>query len=264
MGQNVQQTLSMNNSSLKVAIMQPTYLPWIGYFDLMDQTDNFIILDNVQFSKQSWQQRNRLKSPQGELLLTIPVVTKGKGDQLITDVKLANHHFLNKHLNAIEMNYRRAPYFDTYFPELKSLFELAHTFIYLHEFTVSLVVWLKNKLNIDTKFFFASNFQSKNDKIDRILDLCQHVNASHYISPKGAMNYLSPCLASFQKKNIVVSFQQYEPISYKQLYPPFLSHLSSLDLLFNEGPNALNIVHKGRKNDEDTTCLKRKIISLSR
>ena len=264
MGQNVQQILSINNSSTKLAIMQPTYLPWMGYFDLMDQVDTFVILDNVQFSKQSWQQRNRLKSAQGELLLTIPVVTKGKGDQLITDVQLANHHFLNKHLNAIEMNYRRTPYFETYFQELKVLFECAHRFTYLHEFTLSLIVWIKHKLGITTKIISASDFNLSNEKINRIIELCKHLNVSHYISPKGAIDYLSPFLASFQKENIVVSFQQYEPISYKQLYPPFLSHLSSLDLLFNEGPNALTIIHKGRKNEGVDTCSRQKMINLSR
>lgn len=263
MEHNVQQILFMPDSLTKIAIMQPTYLPWVGYFDLMDQVDIFVLLDNVQFSKQSWQQRNRLKSSQGELLLTIPVINKGRGDQFITDVQLANHQFLNKHLNAIEMNYRRTAYFDLYFSEVKKLFGLAQGFTYLSEFTVSLIMWLKNKLNIDRKIVFASDFQSKNGKIDRILDLCQQLRATHYISPKGAIDYLSPSLKSFQNKNIVVSFQHYEPIPYQQLYPPFLSHLSSLDLLFNEGPNALNILRNGRINIGDNACSKDKKINLS-
>lgn len=255
----------MNNSSTKIiAIMQPTYLPWVGYFDLMDQVDTFVILDNVQFSKQSWQQRNRLKSPQGELLLTIPVATKGKGDLLISEVQLANHHFLKKHLNSIEVNYKRAPYFETYYPELKKLFEIARDFTYLSTFTISLIVWLKDKLNINTKILCASDFQLKDGKTDRIIDLCKHLQASHYLSPMGAMDYLEPSLSYFQKENIVVSFQQYEPIIYKQLYPPFHSYLSSLDLLFNEGPNALNIVCNGRKNEGDKACLKGEVIKASR
>jgi hypothetical protein len=235
--------------SKTIAIMQPTYIPWMGYFDLMDQVDVFVLLDNVQFSKQSWQQRNRIKSPSGELLLTIPV--RGKLGQLITEVELAEHRFLGKHLAAIEQNYRRAPFFDLYFPKLKELYKEAQSFRFLSEFTCKLLFWIKAQLGIETKIVFASLWVSSDDKIDRLLDLCQILGASAYLSPKGADNYLKPSLSLFKAQNIYVAFQEFTPPAYGQLYPPFISHLSSLDLLFNQGPNSLKVIQKGRKISEE-------------
>src|SRR5271155_2267040 len=100
---------------MRVAITQPTYLPWLGYFDLIDQVDAFVLLDSVQFEKQSWQQRNRIKTPNGLQWLTAPVRTKGRSAQLIKDVEIAETDFYIKHLNLIQTNYRNAPFFENWF-----------------------------------------------------------------------------------------------------------------------------------------------------
>src|SRR5216684_6490113 len=105
---------------VKVAISQPTYLPWLGYFDLMDQVDVFVLLDDVQFEKQSWQQRNRIKTPVGLQWLTVPVIFKGRFGQLIKDVEIRDPDFWRNHFRAIELNYRRSPFFDHYAEELRS------------------------------------------------------------------------------------------------------------------------------------------------
>ena len=102
---------------MKVAISQPTYLPWSGYFDLIDQVDVFILLDDVQFEKQSWQQRNRIKTPVGLQWLTVPVVFRGRLGQLIKDVEIRTADFCRDHCRAIELNYRRAEFFGTYFED---------------------------------------------------------------------------------------------------------------------------------------------------
>src|SRR5580704_12957199 len=107
-------------TKVKVAISQPTYLPWLGYFDLIDQVDVFVLLDNVQFEKQSWQQRNRIKTPTGLQWLTVPVIFRGRFGQLIKDVEIREAEFWRNHLRAIELNYRRARFFHQYFEELSS------------------------------------------------------------------------------------------------------------------------------------------------
>src|SRR5579864_5457599 len=107
---------------MKVAISQPTYLPWLGYLDLIDQVDTFVLLDNVQFEKQSWQQRNRIKTPTGLQWLTVPVIFKGRFGQHIQDVEI-REDFAAKHLRALELNYRRAQYFDQYFPALTTVLQ---------------------------------------------------------------------------------------------------------------------------------------------
>ena len=106
---------------MKVAISQPTYLPWIGYFDLIDQVDRFVFLDTVQFEKRSWQQRNRIRTAEGLLFLTVPVIVKGRFEQKIKDVEIESPFFVRKHLRTIESNYRRAPFFGQYFEELAGL-----------------------------------------------------------------------------------------------------------------------------------------------
>ena len=109
---------------MKIAISQPTYLPWIGYFDLIDQVDVFVLLDDVQFEKRSWQQRNRIKTPLGLQWLTVPVISRGRREQLINQVEIETPQFSRDHCRAVEHNYRRAQFFEHYFNELSSQLSL--------------------------------------------------------------------------------------------------------------------------------------------
>ena len=108
---------------MKVAISQPTYLPWMGYFDLMDQVDVFVILDSVQFEKRSWQQRNRIKTLAGLQWLTVPVAVRGKQGQLIHEVEIQEPAFWENHLRNIELNYRRTPHFETYYTQFANVYK---------------------------------------------------------------------------------------------------------------------------------------------
>src|ERR1039458_566873 len=108
---------------MRIAVTQPPYLPWIGYFDLIDDVDTFVVLDTVQFEKQSWQQRNRIKTPAGLLWLTVPVVFRGLLEQKIMEVEIRDVEFWRKHLRGIEVNYGRAPFFDEYFPQVSSILQ---------------------------------------------------------------------------------------------------------------------------------------------
>ena len=108
---------------MRIAIMQPTYLPWAGYFELIDNCDLFIFFDDVQFVKKSWQQRNKIKTPKGELLLTVPVLTKGKRGQLIKDVHINNDlSWRSKHLVSIESNYQRAPFYKEHIESIRRIY----------------------------------------------------------------------------------------------------------------------------------------------
>src|SRR5215470_11267271 len=132
-----------------IAIMQPTYLPWIGYFGLMDRVDTFVYLDSVQFSRRSWQQRNRIRSPQGEVMLTIPVAKKGLRDQKISEVEIIyGPDFPRRHVDILSMNYRRAAHFEAYAPALFGLLGSDHR--RLADLTVALSDWLAQVLGINT------------------------------------------------------------------------------------------------------------------
>src|SRR3981081_1029831 len=110
---------------MKIGIMQPTYLPWMGYFELMASSEVFVFLDDVQFNKKSWQQRNRIKGPNGELLITVPVLNKGKRDQAICEVCINNddRDWGKKHLRSVELSYQKSPFFDWLYSDLREIYQ---------------------------------------------------------------------------------------------------------------------------------------------
>lgn len=262
--QSVQPKLLKSVTPKTLAIMQPTYLPWCGYFDLMDQVDEFLLLDTAAFSKQSFHQRNRIRTQQGLLWLTIPVKIKGQMGQALNEVELVDHTFLKKHLKAIEMNYKKAPFFETYREGLREIYEAAYES--LTEFTVTFIMWLRDQLGITTPVIKTSELishpefisgsccnvseileQVQSDKILRLTTFCKQVQATHYISPLGAKDYLEESPDAFEKAGVTLSYQNYSHPDYKQLYEPFMPYASILDLLLIKGPEASTIMRTGRK-----------------
>jgi len=142
---------------VRIAIAQPTYLPWLGYFDLLDQVDQFVLLDTVQFEKQSWQQRNRIKTPTGLLWLTVPVVFRGRLGQRIVDVEIRETEFWHDHLRAVELNYRRTPFFGDYYPAWSELMRTASSDLRLAELNVTLLRWLTQALGNKTPMVRSSD-----------------------------------------------------------------------------------------------------------
>jgi len=135
---------------MKVAISQPTYLPWLGYFDLIDQVDQFVLLDDAQFVKQSWDQRNRIKSPTALQYLTVPVIFRGRLGQRLCDVEIRDPRFWEKHLRAIEVNYGKAYYFDVYFPHLKEILQHCEPGSKLIDLNLALIQWIASDLGLAT------------------------------------------------------------------------------------------------------------------
>jgi hypothetical protein len=230
---------------MKVAISQPTYLPWLGYFDLIDQVDAFVILDSVQFEKQSWQQRNRIKTPIGLQWLTVPVIFHGRLGQAIKEVEVRETEFWRDHLRAIELNYRRAQYFENYFDQLSSKL-MCGPRTRLADLNIRLIEWLMSVLGIQTKLVFASQLNQRGKRTELLANICIALGAQQYISPPGSAVYLFAEKEELLSRNIDLSFQNYQHPEYKQLFPPFCSQASALDLIFNEGPQSLEIIRKGR------------------
>jgi hypothetical protein len=231
---------------MKVAISQPAYLPWLGYFDLIDQVDTFVLLDSVQFEKQSWQQRNRIKTPTGLQWLTVPVVFRGRFGQFIHDVQIRDGEFAKKHLRGIELNYRRAPYFEQYFPELQRLLQ-SFCVATLLELNEALIRWFCQILGITTQIVRSSNLNGKGKRCELLVNLCAFLGADFYLSPVGSAVYLVEELEVFAAAGIEVGFQHFEHPRYSQLFPPFESHASALDLIFNEGPASVSMLRTGRR-----------------
>jgi len=227
------------------AIMQPTYLPWMGYFDLMDQCDLFVILDSVQFEKRSWQQRNRIKTPSGELMLSVPVLSKGRFDQEIREVQIDTaKNFQEGHLKAIKFNYAKAKYFDRYMGGLEEILLKKHKI--LADFNVELILWLKNALNIQTSLLRSSDLNVAGKKAELLVGICRSIGAGGYVSPQGARVYIEGT-DIFPKNNIELRYQEFEHPIYTQMFGDFIPYMSVVDLLFNEGEKSLDIIRSGRK-----------------
>ncbi len=232
---------------MKTAISQPTYLPWLGYFDLIDQVDRFVLLDSVQFEKQSWQQRNRIKTPAGLQWLTLPVMFRGRLGQQILGVEIRDPEFVRKHLRAVELNYRRAPFFEMYFPKLSQILQSCSSSALLVDLNIGIIRWLCSVLGIRTQILRSSQLNEKGRRSQLLVNICQALSADLYLSPLGSSTYLLDDLSLFCHAGINVAFQHYEHPQYRQLFPPFLSHASLLDLIFNEGENSLAILRAGRR-----------------
>lgn len=228
-----------------VAIMQPTYLPWLGYFALMDCVDTFVYLDSVQFARRSWQQRNRIKSSTGEVMLTIPVAKKGLREQKIAEVEIIyGPEFPRRHIDIITANYRGAKFFDTYSPALYGLLESGNR--KLADLTISIVEWLAETFGIATRRVRSLKMDGAGVKADLLVNLCQQLGAGRYISPPGSHDYLANSDA-FVKAGIRLLYHAYEHPSYCQLHGAFVPLMSAIDLLFNVGPDSLSVIRTGQR-----------------
>jgi len=231
-----------------IFISQPTFFPWIGYFDIIDQVDIFIILDDVDFSKQSWHQRNRFKTSQKLEWFTVPVKA-GKG-KLISEIEIFNgQRLFKKFKNFIETNYSKSRYFKTYSKDLFSVFEIAANGGKLVELNTQVIKFFLKQLKINTKIILSSSLKINEDRSKKIVNICNHLNINKYLSSYGAKDYLEEDKKIFTDKKINTFLHNYKHPEYKQLYPPFLSNACILDLVFNEGENSLEIIKKGRQHN---------------
>jgi len=232
---------------MKVAICQPTYLPWLGYFDLMDQVDRFVLLDNVQFEKQSWQQRNRIKTPTGLQWLTVPVVFRGRLNQMIRDVEVRETDFARTHLRALEISYGRAPFFSRFFPQFASSLQEVKAGARLLDLNLRLLKWITAALGVSTSLVLASSLNVEGKRTQLLSNICQRLVATEYISPIGSAEYLLQELPILEDARVKTTFHNYVHPQYQQRFPPFIPFASVIDLIFNEGERAMEIIRSGRR-----------------
>jgi len=223
--------------SHKVAILQSNYIPWKGYFDIINLADIFIIYDQAQYTKNDWRNRNLIKTPQGSQWLTIPVKRTSLKAQRICDTEVANAVWRKKHWHSLLNNYRKAPYFSQLEPSFRCLYLDNTHIINLSQINLQFITVINQILGITTEIRYASEFTLASGKTERLVDLCKQNHASHYISGASAQSYLD--LERFKQENIKLHWMDYSQYpEYSQLYPPFIHSVSILDLLFNHGSNA--------------------------
>ncbi|CAB1080888.1 hypothetical protein JY97_09290 [Alkalispirochaeta odontotermitis] len=218
-----------------IAVHQPQYLPWLGYFDKIRRADMVCFLDNVQYKKNDWQNRNRIKTAQGWQWLTVPV--HYRFPQKITEVTINNTvKWKKKHLQALISNYSRAPFFDDYLHIFKEVF--AKPWESLSDLNIDLIKRLAGALGLDRKpFVKASDYDLGTDPTDRLVDICKIVMADTYLSGRDGVKYMN--MERFKESGIGIVIQDFKHPEYPQLFEGFQSHMSIVDLLFNCGATSL-------------------------
>ena len=225
-----------------VAVHQPQYLPWLGYFDKMDRADVFVLLDTVQFKKNEWQNRNRIKTASGPQWLTVPVTYRFP--QRIGEVGINNRErWQHRQRQAILTNYRQAPCWDFPAPLIEEL--LTPAWERLSLLNIASVAGLAKLLGISTPLFVASELPGFPEDPDRrLIAIVKHFGADTYLAGSGGRDYMD--LDLYRQSGINVSFQEYRHPVYEQRFGPFVPFLSVLDLLFNHGPASLTILRGER------------------
>lgn len=222
------------------SIIQPSFLPWAGYFEQMARSDIFVYLDDVKFTKQDWRNRNRLKSPNGISYITVPVKNVSKASFLIKDAQVAHQEpWLKKMLNCIQEWYKRAKFFDEIYAPVAEIFQKKH--IYLVDLIYDLNEFIREYLQIVVPTYKSSDLSIKNiDKNGRLIEICNKLGADILYDGASAKAFINKEL--FEKNGIEVIFQNYVYKDYPQIWGDFESHLSILDLIMNCGKNSYQIL----------------------
>jgi hypothetical protein len=227
---------------MKCVILQPSYIPWRGYFDQINRADVFVFYDDVQYDKHGWRNRNQIKTSQGRQWLTIPVHSQGVVEKSIPINQVTidwSKAWNAAHWKTLGYAYGRAPYFQTY-AELIEPFYLRRDKL-LADFTIDLTIALAGALGIHhTRFVRSSEVQVSGQKTDRLIQILTHLGADHYISGPSAREYIEN--DKFTSAGIRLEYMDYNYPDYPQLHAPFDPNLSILDLLFMTGPDAMRYI----------------------
>ncbi len=249
-----QKTVSVDGSqqsdstvSLTLCVLQPGYLPWLGFFDQLHRSDVFVFYDDVQFDKHGWRNRNRIKSPAGPQWLTVPVYHKGLGWPAINEVEIDNTStWARKHVGTIRQYYSKAKYREQYLPALEAL--LLRPWKRLVDLDLAVIALMAEWLGLVRRVTRSSELGILGERSERLLKLCQHFGATRYLSGNSAKSYLDIDL--FMKHGIQVEWQDYSHPAYPQLHGDFVPFLSTLDLVLNCGPDSLAVL-SGKPNKEE-------------
>lgn len=226
----------------RVAILQPSYIPWLGYFDQINRVDTFIFYDDVLYTKNDWRNRNKIKTPGGVSWLTIPVNIKNrlKDYLLIKDVTIIDSNILKNHLKTIEYNYKKSPFFKDFYSTIAPIFNSEYPL--LADLNIDIIKMICEYIGLKgTNLLRSSDLDILGtNPTDRLINLCKKFKATNYLSSDNSKNYLNENM--FIENDIILEYQKYKHPSYRQLWGNFTPYLSIVDLVFNKGPNSLKIL----------------------
>lgn len=233
---------------MKIAALQPGYLPWLGFFEQVYHVDLFVVYDMVSYSPRSWRNRNRIKTPNGPVYLTVPVIGGGPDFPLIRDVQVDNRHqWTRTHYGQVRYNYARAPFFSSYDPYFSELY--SRSWDSLVELDMELIRFFVQELKIKTELVLASKAgveesfqQSEGEKSvqNRAIFVCQFFGGDELYNGNAGKTLYSP--QAFESHGIRLTFQEYQHPVYSQLHGEFVPYLSVIDLMMNHGPDSLSVL----------------------
>lgn len=229
---------------MRVSINQPAFLPWLGYFHRIAVSDLHIVLDHVQFEKNSYTNRNKIKTCNDSIWLTVPVITSGRfGNIAINKIEISNQtKWQKKIIETVKQFYRKAPFFNDYFPFLEETI-LAHEWLLLIDLIKTLNKYFLEELSITTEIKYSSELNIPGTKSELVLNFCENVGCQTYISGPFGKDYLNK--NAFEDKNINIVFHEYKHPQYVQIQSGFTPNLSIIDLLFNYGKQSKEILMQG-------------------
>jgi hypothetical protein len=209
---------------------QPAYLPWLGYFNKIVRSDIFIFLDSVQFEKNSFTNRNKIKTAQGPIWLTVPLMTKGHINLVLEQMEIDNkRNWREKHFKSITQNYKKSPFIQHYYHKIEALYLKEYVF-FAEICWDQLIFWL-GEMGIHKKLVRSSDLPITSKKSDLILDLCRYFGADHYLSGALGRNYLEE--DNFQQAGITIEYQDYQHPVYPQLWGDFVPFMGVVDFIMN-------------------------------
>ena len=223
--------------SKRVAIVQSCYVPWKGYFDLIDRVDEFVLLDDAQFTKRDWRNRNRIKTAQGPQWLTVPVQVKGRYHQRIDETLVSEPGWAERHWKTLHHAYAAAPAFDAHRDAVEAAYAAVADEPRLSAVNRTLLEALGALLGVDTPLSWSTDHPGGGAKSARLLEICRDTGATEYVSGPSARTYLD--VDAFAAAGIAVEWMDYDGYpEYPQLHPPFEHAVTVLDVLFNTGSEA--------------------------
>lgn len=228
---------------MRVTIHQPQYVPWLGYLDKIDRADLFVVLDTVQYTKQEWQNRNRIRTAQGWQWLTVPVLHRF--GQKLNEVRINQQvNWRAKHLRSLEVHYRQAAYLEEFLQGLRALYR--DPWERLATLNLAVLRWLLTAFGIATPVRLASEMALREDPTDRLIDICKTVGATQYLAGAGARQYMD--MARFEASGVRLEIQDFRHPVYRQCYVPFVPGMAAVDLLFTCGADALPLLRRARQD----------------
>lgn len=227
----------------KIAILQSNYIPWKGVFDMMNKVDTFVFFEDVDFTKRDWRIRNKIKTPEGEIWLTIPVKKSSRGTKIYEIQISQEENWQEKHYKTITQYYKKARYFEEYKCLLDKIY-LEKKWENLSEFNIFSNILIAKELGIKTEFINSKDLKTSGTKDDKLIEICEKLEGNYYLSGPAAKDYINN--EKFKNKNINLAYIKYEYPEYKQLYGEFNHYLSIFDVLFNCGKDTQDYIFTGR------------------